>query len=67
MAWPIWRTIASLVTSGVMFGLPSRSPPIQEPNFNTESLGEIFMPSLDISREKSSRTSGIVSRNRSSR
>ncbi len=39
-----WITAASLVTAAVTFGLPSRSPPTQEPNRRNGGTGEATVP-----------------------
>ncbi len=50
-----------------MFGLPSRSPPIQVPKLKGREVGERTTPRRFSSVAKSSSTSGIVSLNRSSK
>jgi len=59
--------IAAVVTFAVIFGLPSRSPPIQVPKLSGLEVGETVTPRRLSSVAKSSRTSGIVNRKRSSK
>ena len=67
IAWPACKTIASVVTCAVTFGLPSRSPPIQLPKESGRAVTGTMTSIRFISRAKSLRTSGTVWRNKSSR
>ena len=53
--------MADFVTSEVMCGFPSRSPPIQVPNVNGLAEGERLIPNLLTSFVKLASTSGTVS------
>ena len=61
------KSIAAFVTSDVMFGLPSLSPPIQVPNLNGRASSERLTPNFLTSVINSAKTSGTVSSSNSSR
>ena len=64
---PTCRTMASVVTWAVIFGFPSRSPPIQLPKDSGRAVIGISTSMRFISFAKSLRTSGTVCVNKSSR
>ena len=62
-AWSCWMARTRAVTAGVTNGLPSRSPPIQEPNVSTgRARGDLQAAGLGGSRELTDDVAGSPGR-----